>query len=171
VQDVGGDVEVAPAGAVGYGSGEGLEHEARDVAYGGGLDGKLDEGLGCGDLIELLEVAPAGVGLVAGAGDHEERPGVGGGVGEAREAVDATGPGDGEEEARGAGEEAVGGGGVAGGLLVPEGEEADPRGRGTGGEGGDGDADPPPQPARAPRARFRRPSRRRSRTPSAAWGG
>lgn len=110
VEDVGWDVEVAAAGAAGDGGGEGLEDEARDVGDGGCLDGDLDERLGGGDLVELLEVAPAGVWLGAGAGDHEERPGVGGGVGEAREAVDAAGAGDGEEQAGGAGEEAVGGG-------------------------------------------------------------
>lgn len=157
VEDVGWDVEVAAAGAAGDGGGEGLEDEARDVGDGGCLDGDLDERLGGGDLVELLEVAPAGVWLGAGAGDHEERPGVGGGVGEAREAVDAAGAGDGEEQAGGAGEEAVGGGGVARGLLVAEGEEAD-----TGGRGADArevTGMPTTRTCAAPRPRPARPAR------------
>jgi hypothetical protein len=64
--------------------------------------------------------------------------------------VDASWAGDGEEDARGAREEAVGGGGVPRGLLVAEGEEADPGRGGAGREGGDGDAH---HPEHVPRAR------------------
>jgi hypothetical protein len=56
-------------------------------------------------------------------------------VGEAREAVDASWAGDGEEDAWGAREEAVGDGGVPRGLLVAEGEEAGPRPRRRGTRG------------------------------------
>ncbi|THG16616.1 hypothetical protein TEA_025968 [Camellia sinensis var. sinensis] len=48
---------------------------------------------------------------------------------------------DGEEDAGTASEEAVGGGGVTGGLLVVEGDESDAESDGAVGEGGDGDAD------------------------------
>lgn len=54
--------------------------------------------------------------------------------------MDASGAGNGEEDAGAAGEVAVGRGGVAGGLLVVEGEEADAEGDGAVGEGGDWDA-------------------------------
>jgi hypothetical protein len=112
------------------------------------LDGELGEGLGGSDLVELLEVAPAGVSLVAGSGAHEERPGVGGGVGEAGEPVDVSWAGDDEEGARGARQEVVGGG-VPRGLLVAEGEEADLGRGGTGREGGDGNAHHPEHVSRA----------------------
>lgn len=107
----------------------------------GGFGGEFDKGLDGGDLIEFLEIAFAEVCLVGGAGDHEGRPGVGGGVGEAGEAVDAAGAGDGEEESGAGSEVAVGGGGVARRLLVVEGDEADAEGDGAACEGGDGDAD------------------------------
>lgn len=57
-----------------------------------------------------------------------------GGVGESGEGVDAAGAGDGEEDAGLSGEEAVGGGGVTGGLLVVEGDEADAESDGACGE-------------------------------------
>lgn len=82
-------------------------------------------------MIEFLEVAAAEIGLIAGAGDHDEWPGVDGGVGDPGEAVDASGAGDGEEDAGAAGEEAVCGGGVTGGLLVVKRDESDALGNGA----------------------------------------
>lgn len=120
---------------------ENLENTIRDFLNIGGFGRKLREGFHGGDLIELLEIAAAKITLIAGAGDHDHRPAVDGGVGEAGEAVDAAGAGDGEEDAGAAGEEAVGGGSVAGGLLVVEGDESDAESDGAVGEGGDGDAD------------------------------
>ena len=55
--------------------------------------------------------------------------------------MNAAGARDGEEDAGTASEEAVGGGGVTGGLLVVEGDESDAESDGAVGEGGDGDAD------------------------------
>lgn len=79
-----------------------------------GLDGELGEGFHGFNLVQFLEVAAAGVVLIAGAGNQDHGPGVGHGVGEAGEAVDTAGAGDGEENAGAAGEVAVGGGGVSG---------------------------------------------------------
>lgn len=135
VQDVGGEIEVGWAGSTREGPIEDLGDAAGDLGDVCGLGGELGEGLHGGDLVELLEVSAAGVPLVGGAGDHDGGPGVGGGVGEACEAVDAAGAGDGEEDAGAAGEVAVGGGGVPGGLLVVEGDEADSEGDGAVGEG------------------------------------
>jgi hypothetical protein len=134
----------------------------RYVGDGCCLDGELGEGLGGGDLVELLEVAPAGVSLVTGSGDHEERPS--GGFGEAREPVDASWAGDGEEGAWGARQEVVGGG-VPRGLLIPEGDEADPGRGGMGREGGDGNAH---HPEHVPRAQgtWRACCGRRARAPA-----
>lgn len=101
---------------------------------------ELREGFDSFDLIELLEVATADVRLVAGARDHDHRPNVGHGIGKAREAVDAAWTGYGEKNTGAAGEVAEGGSGIAGGLLVVEGDEANAKGNGTVGEGGDGDA-------------------------------
>jgi len=89
------------------------------------FDGEFGERFGGFDLVEFLKIAAADVVLVAGAGDHDGGPGVDGGVGEAGEAVDAAGAGDGEEHAGAAGEVAVGGGGVARGLLVVKSNESD----------------------------------------------
>lgn len=100
----------------------------------GGFRGEFDKGLDGGDLIQFLEIALAEVSLVAGSGHHDGRPGVGGGVGEAGEAVDAAGAGDGEEEAGAGCEVAVGGSCVSGGLFVVEGDETDAEGDGAGGE-------------------------------------
>lgn len=100
----------------------------------GGSDGEFGEGFGGFDLVEFLEVAAADVGLVAGAGDKDSGPGVDGAIREAGEAVDAAGAGDGEENAGARCEVAVGGGGVARGLLIVEGDEADPEGDGAVGQ-------------------------------------
>ena len=66
MEDIGRDVEVASAAVAGGGVGEGLADEARYEGDIGGLNGVLDEGLDGNHLIELLEVALADVGLVAG---------------------------------------------------------------------------------------------------------
>lgn len=55
--------------------------------------------------------------------------------------MDATWAGDGEENSWFAGEIAVAGGGVTGGLLVVEGDKADTLGNSAGCDGGDGDSD------------------------------
>lgn len=55
--------------------------------------------------------------------------------------MDAAGTGNSEVDAGAGGKVAVSGGGVASGLLVVEGEEADSEGDGAGGEGGYGDSD------------------------------
>lgn len=91
-------------------------------------------------MIELLEISSAKIVLVAGAGDHNHRPGVGSGVRETRKPVDTTGAGYGEEDTWAAGEVAVGRGGVASGLLVMESDKSDAKSDGAIGEGGHRDA-------------------------------
>lgn len=100
----------------------------------GGSDGEFGEGFGSFNLVEFLEVAAADVVLVAGAGDQDGGPGVDGGIREAGESVNASGAGDGEENAGARCEVAVGGGGVARGLLIVEGDEADAKGNGAVGQ-------------------------------------
>lgn len=100
MEDIGWKVQVTPSRSTGNSVDQNLVHQTRDLRYMSCFGRELDEGLDGLHLIEFLEVALAGVGLIAGAGDHDGGPSVGSGVGEPGKAVDAAGAGDGKGDAR-----------------------------------------------------------------------
>ena len=89
--------------------------------------GRLAQRLGDGELVHLLVVALLQVDDLAlgRARDQDHREAVGGGMGERGEAIEEAGRRDREADAGLLGEEAGDRRGVAGVLLVPEGEHAD----------------------------------------------
>lgn len=97
----------------------------RDQLNIGSFAGEFREGFHGGHLIQLLEIPTADISLITGARDHDQWPGVSASIRESSKAVDTARARDGEEYARAAGEVPIGGGGVAGRLLIVEGDESD----------------------------------------------
>ena len=137
-----GQVEVDAARTPGYGGADRARHADADVLRVQYPEGGLAERLGDGELVHLLVVALLQVDDLAlrRARDQDHREAVGRGVGERRQAVEEAGRRNGEADAGLLGQEASDCGGVAGILLVPEGDDAHARGLRHAAEIGDRDA-------------------------------
>jgi len=141
-EQLGGQVEVDAARTARAGGADGAGDADADVGRVQHPEGRLAQGLGDGELVHLLVVALLQVDDLAlgGARDQDHREAVGGGVGERRQAVEEARGRDGEADARLLGQEARDRRGIAGMLLVAEGDHPHPLGLGHAAEIGDRDA-------------------------------
>ncbi len=144
-QDVTGDVEVHAARTSGDRRPDGARHAAADVLHATDPVGRLRERPCGAELVEILVVAALQVDHrpVTGTRDLDHREAVGGRIGQRGQAVEKAGPGRRQAHPGPRGEEAGGGGRVAGRRLLPKADVADARRLRPAREVGDRDPDDP----------------------------
>ena len=125
-EQLGRQVQVDAARAAGHRGADGARDAHADVLGMQHAEGRLAQRLGDGQLVHLFVVALLQVDDLAlgRAADQDHREAVGGGVGQRRQAVQEAGRRHRQADAGLAGHEAGDGRGVAGVLLVAEGDDA-----------------------------------------------